>query len=146
MGLIKKPTQCQRLLNALRQIKGGWINGRYFKDQLMMSQYHARIWELEKEGYVIEHSKTRDEFGFHSYRLMGEPEVQKEGLEDLGPNQIIQQLPTQTGVRRLEVKSNSNPDKSYIVAILPSGDMECDCIAFRYKRYCRHIDQIKLKI
>ena len=59
----------------MRQAKknnNGWVNGQYFLRTLMLSQYHARIWDLERQGYVIERG-SKDEFGFCSYRLQSEP-------------------------------------------------------------------------
>lgn len=74
-GLIKKPTQTEKVLEALRYAKennDGWVNGRYFLQTLLLSQYHARIFELERQGYVIERG-SKDEYGFYSYRLASEP-------------------------------------------------------------------------
>lgn len=74
--LIKKLTQRQRVLEALRHAKNqndGWVNGQYFLRTLMLSQYHARIWELERQGYTIDRG-AKDEYGFCTYRLAAEPE------------------------------------------------------------------------
>lgn len=63
-------TQGAKLLDALLNANGGWLNGRYFLRELYLSQYHARIWDLEnKFGWTIEHSEEADEFGFRSYRI-----------------------------------------------------------------------------
>lgn len=69
-GLLKKPTQCQKVLQALEQSEGRWVSGRYFLQTLMLSQYHARIFELQKQGHWIEASQEKDEYGFCSYRLV----------------------------------------------------------------------------
>lgn len=70
-----KQTQAQRVLEALRSADGGWVGGRYFLREMMLSQYHARIWELQRHkeyyGYegIIEASDFKDTWGFKSYRL-----------------------------------------------------------------------------
>lgn len=68
--LIKKPTQCQKVLQALNQAEGEWVSGRYFLHEMYLSQYHARIFELKEQGYRIEASEEKDNFGFKSYRLL----------------------------------------------------------------------------
>ena len=65
-----KPTQESRVLEVLTNAKGDWVNGRYFLHTMFLSQYHARIFGLQKKGYPIEASKERDEFGFCSYRIV----------------------------------------------------------------------------
>jgi hypothetical protein len=65
-------TQKQKVLNALRKANGDWVNGRHFLHNLFLSQFHTRIHELQKEGYVIEASNFTDEHGFKSYRLIRE--------------------------------------------------------------------------
>lgn len=75
-GLIKKSKQTDRVLEALRYAKAnntGWVGGQYFLHTMLLSQYHARIKELEEKGCVIEHSTFKDEFGYKSYRLISEP-------------------------------------------------------------------------
>lgn len=67
--LIKKQTQCQKVLEVLSSANGEWVNGREFLHNLYLSQYHARIWELQKQGYNIEASDDKDLLGFKSYRL-----------------------------------------------------------------------------
>ena len=69
-----KPTQCDRILKALRDAKGAYVNGRTFLRDLYISQYHARIYELQDKGYQIEASKEKDEFGFCSYKLVEQSE------------------------------------------------------------------------
>ena len=66
---MKKP-QTQRILEALRD--RGWINGRWFNNEMMISQYHTRIHELQKQGHEIEASTFVDDYGFKSYRLIKE--------------------------------------------------------------------------
>lgn len=51
--LTPRPTQCKRVLEILE--RGGWIDGMTFlRLDSPITQYHARIWELEQEGYTIE--------------------------------------------------------------------------------------------
>ncbi len=69
---IEKPTQEQKVLNVLQDRKGEWINGRYFLQTLLLSQYHARIFGLQQKGYNIVASDFTDEFGFKSYKLLSE--------------------------------------------------------------------------
>jgi hypothetical protein len=68
-NLIKNPTQCERILKVLQDANGGWVNGRYFVQTMLLSQYHARIWELQRKGYDIEASERTDQYGFKLYRL-----------------------------------------------------------------------------
>ena len=65
-------TQAQRILEALKNAKGEWVNGRYFNNTMMVSQYHTRIHELQKRGHNVEASGFTDEYGFKSYRLKRE--------------------------------------------------------------------------
>jgi hypothetical protein len=65
-------TQEERVLKVLEGAEG-WVNGRYFLTQMMLSQYHARIHGLQKKGHQIEASEFTDEYGFKSYRLVKEP-------------------------------------------------------------------------
>lgn len=66
---MQKLTQCEKVLKVLEDNRGKWISGQYFLHTLYLSQYHARIKELEEKGYKIEHSDFKDDFGFVSYRL-----------------------------------------------------------------------------
>ena len=50
-----------------------WISGNFFVHKMYLTQFHARMFELEKQGYVFERSKEKDEFGFYLYRLVSEP-------------------------------------------------------------------------
>lgn len=64
-----KPSQATRILAVLKHAKGKWVNGRKFLQEMMITQAHARLHELERKGYKIEHSEFRDAHGFKSYRL-----------------------------------------------------------------------------
>lgn len=68
-GLKSKPKQTDRILKALRDAEGEWVNGRYFLQTMLLSQYHARVYELQRLGYNIEASDFTDEYGFKSYKL-----------------------------------------------------------------------------
>ena len=65
----KKGTQAAKVLKALLDAKGEWLNGRFFLRELYLSQYHARIWDLENRfGWTVEHGEADTE-GFKSYRI-----------------------------------------------------------------------------
>ena len=69
-GNKPKPlTQKEKVLKALEDARGSWVNGQYFLRNLYLSQYHARIFELQTQGFNIVASEETDEFGFKSYRL-----------------------------------------------------------------------------
>lgn len=70
MTLQTKPTQCEKVLRALENADGEWVSGRYFLQTLMLSQFHARIYELQSQGHNIEASKNTDQYGFKSYRIV----------------------------------------------------------------------------
>ena len=72
--MAKKPSQQERILQILRQANGEWVCGQYFNDPpVRISQFHTRIFELQQQGYVIEASTFKNEYGFKSYRLISEP-------------------------------------------------------------------------
>lgn len=73
-------TQCEKILGVLEKNRGGWVAGSYFLRNLYLSQFHTRIFELEKQGYPIQHSDFKDEWGFVSYRLPLEIPQQKQLL------------------------------------------------------------------
>ena len=66
-------TQCEKVLDALKARFGEWVSGQYFLRTLYLSQYHARIFELQRKGYKIEASEFTDEHSFKSYRLLELP-------------------------------------------------------------------------
>jgi len=68
-------TQGERILERLQKANGEFINGRVFLHEMYISQYHTRIFELQKKGHKIEASDFRDQYGFVSYRLV-EPKQQ----------------------------------------------------------------------
>jgi hypothetical protein len=66
----ERKTQEARILEALQNARGEWISGQYFLREMMLSQYHRAIWNLEnRDGVKIEHSDFTDTFGFKSYRI-----------------------------------------------------------------------------
>lgn len=72
-------TQENRILKVLQSNKGTWINGQKFIREMMITQYHRAIWNLEnRDNIKIEHSDFKDDYGFLSYRLpLSEPEQLK---------------------------------------------------------------------
>lgn len=65
-----KETQADKILKVFQDKPGEWINGRYFLHSMYISQYHARIFDLQRAGYQIEASTDTDEYGFKAYRLI----------------------------------------------------------------------------
>lgn len=63
-------TQTEKILKVLQSANGDWVSGTYFLRTMYLSQYHARLWDLQQKGYHIEASPDTDEFGFKSYRLL----------------------------------------------------------------------------
>ena len=69
----KEGTQARRVLDALLTANGAWLSGTYFLRTLYLSQYHARIFDLEnKYHWKIEHSEEKDPYGFVLYRIVPE--------------------------------------------------------------------------
>jgi hypothetical protein len=53
--LIKKPTQCERVLKILQDAEWRWVDGMTFlRLDHPITQYHARIFELQEQGHNIE--------------------------------------------------------------------------------------------
>lgn len=93
-----KVTQELRVLQALQDAKGAYVNGRYFLHTLMLSQFHRAIFNLQhkRDRYdyegTIEVSSFRDEYGFCSYRLWtGSRQIpaQEIKLEQVAPAQLF---------------------------------------------------------
>lgn len=63
-------TQAEKVLKALEDAHGAWVSGTYFLRSLYLSQYHARIFELQNRGHNIVASDFTDEHGFKSYKLV----------------------------------------------------------------------------
>ncbi len=76
-GNIPNLTQEARVLQALKDAEGEWINKQYFVRTMMLTQAGRAIhnlennprWQKEYTGFVIEHSPFRDSWGFKSFRL-----------------------------------------------------------------------------
>jgi len=71
---IVKPTQEQRILDILieaqKDLNGGWVNGMIFLHlDSPITQYHARIWGLQKRGYKIEGRFVRGK-NWKEYKLV----------------------------------------------------------------------------
>ncbi len=67
-----------KLLKALLDAKGEWVNKQYFVRTLYFTQAGKVIWMLEnKFHWQIEHSKFHDQYGFKSYRIVtdGQPKL-----------------------------------------------------------------------
>jgi hypothetical protein len=76
-GYIDKPTQEKRILKLLEDANGEWVDGqRIFLHQEYISQYHARIWNLQKQGYAIEGRFIKDG-NWKEYRLMEKENLPK---------------------------------------------------------------------
>jgi len=73
-----KSTQKQKVLEALQKAEGDWVNGQFFLRNLFLSQFHTRIFELQKEGYKIEASNFTDNHGFKSYKLLQDEPIQQQ--------------------------------------------------------------------
>lgn len=70
----KEGTQFAKVLNALIEANGEWINKQYFVRDLYLTQAGYVIHTLEnKYRWPIEHSTFTDEWGFKSYRLTARP-------------------------------------------------------------------------
>src|SRR5438105_4360893 len=60
----KEGTQKHKALKALRDADGQWVSGQVFLRELYLSQFHARIFELQADGWDIEASEATDGHGF----------------------------------------------------------------------------------
>ena len=70
VGLQKRPTQCQRILQIFKDANGGWVDGMMFLSlDKPITQYHARIWQLEKQGHKFA-SKFKEGKTWKEYKLI----------------------------------------------------------------------------
>jgi hypothetical protein len=83
MDYLIKPTQENRILKIFQDNPNRWISGQYFLRDMMLSQYHARIWGLQKKGYKIEASEHTDDYGFKFYKYIPEEVLVKKEIERL---------------------------------------------------------------
>ena len=51
LPLDRELTDCERVLQALREANGEWVGGLYRRLGVMV---HSRISDLRKQGYIIE--------------------------------------------------------------------------------------------
>lgn len=97
MTYPKAGTQAAKVLVALIDAKGEWVSGTYFLRQLFLSQFHARIWDLENRfGWKIEHSEEVDEHGFRSYRITGQIPPEK-------PPKLVPEIVVVDGVKMVRM-------------------------------------------
>jgi len=54
-----------------------------------------------------------------------------------------QELEQSMTTQEIEVVSNSNPNKKYIVTVYADGQMSCDCKGFSFRKTCSHVEKIK---
>lgn len=73
----KEGTQARKALDALLGADGEWVNGQYFLRTLYLSQYHARIWDLENRFHWKVEASEPDQYGFKSYRITDRPKKQQ---------------------------------------------------------------------
>jgi len=45
--------------------------------------------------------------------------------------------------KQVEVTSNSDAEKKYLVTVYSSDNLECSCRGFEFRGTCSHIDQVK---
>lgn len=130
-GLIKNPTQKQRILELLQTAQGNWVDGMTFLNlDRPITQYHARIFELQQEGYDIE-GRFVDGRTWKEYRLKTRE------------NQTFQ--PISDKYDRYYFDSEHYSDKQWCVVDIGTA-LICDCPAFQYKRTCKHTKEIKDKL
>src|SRR5258708_7178953 len=77
---LDKLTQERRVLDALLESKGQWVNKQFFVRELWLTQAGRAIWNLENQPHWkdalarmnvrIEHSDFTDEHSFKSYRVV----------------------------------------------------------------------------
>ena len=66
----KEGTQERRVLDALLDANGGWVNKQLFIRSMFLTQSGRAIHSLENRfHWNIEHSSFTDEHGFKSYRI-----------------------------------------------------------------------------
>jgi len=67
-------------------------------------------------------------------------EMQEAYANRVREHQAIEESMT---TKEIEVVSNSDATKKYIVTVYSTGKMECDCKGFSFRRSCSHIDKVK---
>jgi hypothetical protein len=67
---IANPTQKKRVLEILEQANGRWVDGMSFlRLDSPITQYHARIFDLQEEGFQIE-GRFIEGRNWKEYRLL----------------------------------------------------------------------------
>lgn len=70
---LEKPTQKQTVFQILKNADGEWVDGMTFLSLTKpITQYHTRIWELQKDGHNIEGRFIKNR-NWKEYRLRTEP-------------------------------------------------------------------------
>ncbi len=76
MGLEERSTQCQKILIAFKDAIANNINGGYLNcldlGRLYIMQPHARMFELERDGYKFEKRRVKGHT-YMEYKLIEEP-------------------------------------------------------------------------
>lgn len=83
---MKKLTQRQRILNELIDLKEVGLNSYYATYDLRIKQAPTRIWELKKEGFVIETKSNKD--GSVNWTLIAHPPKIVKTYIDKGNNTL----------------------------------------------------------
>jgi hypothetical protein len=69
----KEGTRKRRVLDVFLKLDGAWITSQRLDREYGFTQIHARMKELKEAPYwPIERSKTTNEDGFYSYRIVQE--------------------------------------------------------------------------
>ena len=73
LGYIEQPTQESRILEILEKARGEPVDGMLFlRLDRPITQYHARIWSLQKKGHNIVPVDIPGK-NWKAYRLIKEP-------------------------------------------------------------------------
>jgi hypothetical protein len=67
---VKHPTQKERVLEVFKGVNGDWVDGMVFLHIVpAITQYHARIFDLQEDGYRFE-SRFIEGKTWKEYRLL----------------------------------------------------------------------------
>ena len=55
---------------------------------------------------------------------------------------LLKKILNQDTIQSWKLPSKSNPGEKHIVRLLIDGNLECDCIAGSYNRFCRHKQKV----
>jgi hypothetical protein len=70
---MQELNQKQRVLQKLKDAKGEWVSGMAFLKPPAITQFHARIFELQREGYEIKGEYIHPDHNWKYYKLISEP-------------------------------------------------------------------------